>query len=308
MKEESTNSSRWRFIIYLLVGLFALSYIGAGILSTGIETGQLSGNVAVIQIYGTIGSGDSWLEQTVNPADTILLIERAAKSPQIKAIVLDINSGGGAPVASESIVNAVKALNKTAVAVISDVGASGAYWIASACNLIVASKYSVVGSIGAFGSYIDYSGLLARYNITYQRFVGGELKDIGVPYREPTARERAILQARVDVLQAQFMEEIRLNRNLSDWQVAELSSALFYTGEDTKRLGLVDEFGGMGEAKAYLKKQLNTTSIQMVTLTNKKSLIESLTQLSSDWAFHFGRGVGTALANLKASPKISFGS
>ena len=295
-------------MIYLLVGLFALSYIGAGILSTGIETGQLSGNVAVIQIYGTIGSGDSWLEQTVNPADTILLIERAAKSPQIKAIVLDINSGGGAPVASESIVNAVKALNKTTVAVISDVGASGAYWIASACGKIIASKYSVVGSIGAFGSYIDYSGLLARYNITYQRFVGGELKDIGVPYREPTARERAILQARVDVLQAQFMEEIRSNRNLGEWQVAELSSALFYTGDDAKRLGLVDEFGGMKEAKAYLKKQLNTTSIQTVTLTNKKSLIESLSQLSSDWAFNFGRGVGTALANLKASPKISFGS
>ncbi len=295
-------------MIYLLVGLFALSYLGAGILGTGLETGQLSGNVAVIQIYGTIGSGQSWLEQTVNPADTIPLIERAAKSPQIKAVILDINSGGGAPVASESIVNAVKELNKTVVAVVGDMGASGAYWIASACNQIIASKYSIVGSIGAFGSYIDYSGLLARYNITYQRFVGGELKDIGVPYRDPTAREKAILQARVDSMQAQFMEEIRLNRNLTEWQVAELSSALFYSGDDAKRLGLVDEFGGMGDAKAYLRKQLNTTSIQMVTLTNKKSLIESLTQLSSNWAFHFGRGVGTAFANLKISPKISFGS
>ncbi len=293
-------------MIYLLVGLFILSYIGAGILGSG--SSQLSGNVAVIQIYGTIGSGDSWLEQTVNPADTIPLIERAAKSPQIKAVILDINSGGGAPVASESIVNAVKAINKTTVAVIGDVGASGAYWIASATNRIIASKFSVVGSIGVIGSYIDYSGLLAKYNITYQRFVGGELKDIGVPYREPTTREKAILQARVDAMQAQFMEEIRLNRNLSEWQVAELSSALFYTGDDAKRLGLVDDFGGMGTAEAYLKKQLNTTNIQLVTLTNKKSLIESLSQLSSNWAFHLGRGVGTALANLKIDPKISFGS
>ena len=166
----------------------------------------------------------------------------------IKAILFEINSPGGTAVASEEIVNAVKKSKKYKVAWIRDQGASGAYWIASAADKIVASPLSITGSIGVLGSYLEFSGLLTRYNITYERMVGGKYKDLGTPYRELTDEERILFQRSIDELHDYFMQDVAKNRDIPENKIREIATGMFYTGKQAKELNLVDVLGGKEEA------------------------------------------------------------
>src|SRR3989338_6818866 len=120
----------------------------------------------MLSILGFIAVGDegssSFFESATASSETIKFIEKADKNPSIKAIILEINSPGGSAVASEEIANAVKKTNKTTVAWIREIGTSGAYWIASSSDHIVASRMSVTGSIGVIASYLEFEGLVDR--------------------------------------------------------------------------------------------------------------------------------------------------
>ncbi|MEM4397999.1 MAG: RDD family protein, partial [Candidatus Woesearchaeota archaeon] len=135
-------------------------------------------NVAIIPLYGVISvsEGDMFSSDIISSDAVIKKIEKAENNKEIKAIIFDINSPGGSPVATDEISQKIKSLkqkNITTIAVIREYGASGAYWIASSTDYIFANRMSLVGSIGVIGSYLDFSGFLNRYNITYQRYVSG---------------------------------------------------------------------------------------------------------------------------------------
>src|SRR5690606_28986456 len=104
---------------------------------------------------------------------------------------------------------------KPSVSVIRDVGASGAYWVASATDYIVSDELSLTGSVGVLGGFFDIHGLLERYNITYERFTGGEYKDFGSPFREMSEEERVIMQSKIDMMHDFFLEDVKNLRNLS---------------------------------------------------------------------------------------------
>ena len=179
----------WIFVIIVLVVLFFFSMVIAGILSMmfGGEVSSLTGNVAVIPIKGMIvteSSNSMFGQQMTSSGSTIKLIEKAENSPNIKAIVFEINSGGGSPVASDEIGSRIKKSDILTVGWIREAWASGAYWIASATDHIIANRMSITGSIGVVASYLEFSGTLERYNITYERLVGGKYKDIGSPYKK----------------------------------------------------------------------------------------------------------------------------
>ena len=206
------NSFRWVYAIIKAVIAFAalilliflvLIFVGIASLFIGADVESLDGNVAIISIDGVIlgSDGSDYLFESVASSDDIVeLVEEADKNPSIKAIIFEINSPGGSPVASEEIANAILKTNKTTVAWIRDIGTSGAYWAASASEHVVASRASITGSIGVIGSYIEFPGLLERYNVTYRRLVAGKYKDIGSPYREMTSEEQAIFQKMIDEL------------------------------------------------------------------------------------------------------------
>src|SRR3989339_423358 len=213
MKPAQGPSFRWGYAIFVLLLLSILGFMAVGVISlfAGIDVESLSGNVALIPIEGVItGSEDSEFifESVTASPDTIELIEKADKNPSIKAIILEINSPGGSAVASEEIANAVKKTNKTTVAWIREVGASGAYWVASSSDHIVASRMSITGSIGVIGSYLEFEGLADRYNLTYRRLVSGKYKDIGDPFRELTQEEQEILQKSLDEIRDYFVGEV----------------------------------------------------------------------------------------------------
>lgn len=239
-------------IIFLLISLLGLF--------TAVFFGPIpSGNIAVIHIKGFItASGETY--GGTSAEKIIDFIQDAEKDEDIKAILLDINSGGGSAVGSDEIAQAVQTAEKPVVAVIREVGASGAYWIASSADLIYANRMSLTGSIGVIGSYLEFEGLLADYNVTYRRLVSGEHKDMGSPLKEMTRDEELIFQSALDQIHNYFIEAVAENRNMSEDEVKQVATGRFMIGAEAKELGLVDVLGSKQDAVVYLEEQLNITA------------------------------------------------
>jgi protease-4 len=296
------TKSTWIFIVIVLIVLAFFSFIIAGIISLFIGNGTDvtkfgGGNVALIQIKGKILTEKEpflFTEESTVSTDTIKLIEKAEKNPTILAIIFEINSPGGSAVASQEIADSIKAIKKPTVAWIRELGASGAYWIASSADYIVANKMSITGSIGVISSYLEFSGLLRDYNVTYRRLVSGKYKDIGTPFKELTKQEERLFQERLDLIREYFIDEVSKNRKMAKKDVEEIATGLFYLGSQAKDLGLVDELGGKEEVKKYLERQLNMP-IRFVKYEKKRSFFESLGEVINKRFFYVGKGIGNSL-------------
>jgi len=309
MDKTPQPNFRWGYAIFVLILLSILGFIAVGIISlfAGIDVGSLSGNVALIPIEGEIvgtNNGGILSQDVISSTDAVELIEKAGKNENIKAIILEIDSPGGSAVASEEIANAVKKTNKTTVAWIREVGASGAYWVASSADHIVANRASITGSIGVIGSYLEFPGFLERYNVTYRRLVAGKYKDIGSPYKEMTEEEKAIFQQTLDSIRDYFVSEVAKNRNLNKKDVDKVANGLFYLGAQAKELGLVDELGGKDEVISYIEKKEGIKA-DVVEYKKEKTLLDVLSKILSKQSFFVGKGIGSSLLGKRTATSVS---
>lgn len=313
-EEKKSSIGKWIIIILVILILGFISIILAAVVSVFFSIGgetsaslSSSGNVAVIPINGVIltetstspFSGDADTSST----DVVEYIERANENPSIKAIVFEINSPGGSGVASDEIAQAIKLADKPTIAYIREVGASGAYWVASATDRVYANRMSIVGSIGVIGSYLEFSGLLERYNVTYQRFVAGKYKDFGSPFRKPSKEEKDLFQVQLDAMHDIFIEQVAINRNMSKEQVEDLATGFIFTGDQALANGLIDEIGGKREVVAYLEQELNM-SITLVEYKKKRTLLDLLGEVSAQKGFSIGRGIGASLIEESKKPQM----
>ena len=249
-------------VVIVLSIAFSLFFSTSGIQS------PTTGTVMKIPITGAISTtGSSSLFESTLTSKTIAdKIESANEDTAIDAILLVIDSPGGAPVASHEIARAVEEADKPVASQIREVGASGAYWVASSSDYIVSDPVSITGSVGVLSSYLDFSGLLSDYNVTYQRFVNGEYKDLGTPYKPLEDDERRKLQSKIDLLGEYFLDDVVEKRGLSERQKQQIQTAEFFIGVESIDVGLVDELGGEDEAIAWLENQtdmsLSTTEAQ----------------------------------------------
>jgi len=201
--------------------------------------------VAVIPIYGQIGYGASNENITVAHPDIFnQMMDDAINDPSIGAIVLDINSPGGSPVAAEEMLKKVNSSQKPVIARISDTGSSAAYMVASGADEIVASPSSWVGSIGVILTLADLSDYYQKQGIDIYSITGGKYKDMGADYRDLTPEERAMLQKMVDEEYDYFISIIAENRNLSLDYVKSIAEGKPYTGKQGLDVNLVDYLGG----------------------------------------------------------------
>ena len=191
--KKTKHEKRFKWWVVLVVLIFVLLAL---ILSLNLNLKQIPlENTVVVKIEGPILSKPSLYSFTTATysEEIIKLIEDISKKENIKAIIFEINSPGGSAVASSEIAEAIKKLNKTKVAVIREMGTSGAYWIASANEYIIAHPLSITGSIGVSGSYLEISGLLERFNITYQNLTTGKYKDTMSPFRKLEEEEKEMI-------------------------------------------------------------------------------------------------------------------
>jgi len=270
------------FSSFKIIGILWLLSSIAGMFFSVDTDFVAGGNVAVIPIQGVIvtTSGSSFGSGYVISDDIIESLEEANENPAIKAILLDVNSPGGSGVAADEISQKIKSLNKTTITVIRDVGASAAYWIASATDYIFANKLSFTGSIGATGSYLEFSRFLEQYNISYQRFVSGELKDMGSAFKAPSAKERRIYQEIINDAKDIFVEEVALNRDLSIEAVDDMATGQIFLGKDALELKLIDALGTKQDAIYYIEQSLNIT-VKAVEFKQKKSFSDLFTDFST---------------------------
>lgn len=263
MATKTKESSTKRLLIagILILALLVVATIVAALFSSDLDTA--GANIAIIKVSGPI-TGESatgiFSGSTASATQIVALLEKAQDERAIKGVILEINSPGGSPVASDEIAQAIKNLEKPIVAQIRESGASGAYWIASSADHIVANRMSITGSIGVIASYIEFDEFLREWNLTYNRLVAGERKDVGDPFTELTPQERAFLEEKLAVIHGFFIEEVAQNRNLTLEQMERISDGRFLLGIEALEAGLVDELGGRDEAVEYLEERLAITA------------------------------------------------
>ena len=257
--------------------------------------GSASGNVAHIKIRGVITSEKESVfgSSTASAQDIAEHIRKADSNPAIKAILLDINSPGGSAVASEELAMVVKSAEKPVVALIREMGTSGAYWTASSSDFIVASPLSITGGVGATSSYLEFSGLFEKYGIGYRRIVSGELKDAGTPFKNLTLQEEKILQEIIGMVGEYFAKSVQENRNLSSREIESIRSGRIYTGRQALGIKLVDQLGSMDVAKQAIIKLGGVEEVKLAKYETKEPF--SLTSILSQNSAIIGRNIGASL-------------
>ena len=169
------------------------------------------------------------------------------KDPNIKGVIVRLNSPGGAVAPSQEIHDAILQVRKQkpVVASVATVAASGAYYIAVAANTIVANPGSVIGSIGVIVELADLSKLYSWLKVRRYNIKSAKYKDIGSDFRGMTKEEQKIMQSMVDGIHMQFIKAVADGRGLKLAKVKELANGRVFTGLAAKKLKLVDEVGGL---------------------------------------------------------------
>ena len=263
--------------LFLLVGIAMLLFLFTGFF---FEYGE---RIAVIELSGDISSTGAMRE----------MFEEAAEDPSIVGVVLDINSGGGGVIETKEVDSSVAKLAglKPVVAYIGDVGASGAYYVATSADYIMADEDSLIGSIGVISTYTVYKDLLEeKLGINTTVIKSGEFKDLGSPYRAMTDLEKQRLQEIVDTVHDRFIATIASRRGLSDSALRRSETADIFLGDEALELGLVDYLGGFDDA-VDLVRQLSHYEYA------EPYFMESEDHQGADIYYDIGRGVGDSLAS-----------
>ena len=203
--------------------------------------------VGVIEIQGAIS----------NPESIMMQLKRFAKNDAIKAIVLRIESPGGAVGPSQEIFREVRKTSekKPVIASMGGIAASGGYYIASGATGIVASPGTLTGSIGVILGYTNFRDLLDKIGLVPVVVKSGLYKDIGSATRKMTDAEQALLQDLVDKIHDQFISDISESRKLELSKVTAIADGRIILGQDAKELGLVDRLGNFEDALEWAGRQ-----------------------------------------------------
>ncbi len=300
-KQRNENSGKFKTVIIVLSLLFLVSFIFGKIFSD-----EVGDKVAIIPIEGMIiSTSDSlpFASEGVNSRKVVELLNSAEKSKNIKAVILEINSPGGTVVASKEIADSVLNMEKPVVAVIREIGTSGAYWVASASDHIFADEMSLTGSIGVNGGYLEFSGLMDEYGVGYQELKGGKFKDIGNAYEKLTEDERTLLQSKIDIIHENFIKAVAQNRGMEVNDIKKFSEGLYYLGVEAFEIGLIDEYGGMEEAKKKAEELSGFENLEEVRYKTSDKVFSILDLVSTKASYGVGRGIGDSLIKSNVDTK-----
>ncbi len=262
------GQSCWRVCLLgvaaLLSGCISISLVPSpGPLKEERLSGTGDDKILILELSGVISSAEESGMMTERPSMVARVKEeltRAAQDPNIKAMVIRINSPGGTVTASDVLHHEIMKFKERrkipVVASIMDVGASGGYYVAVAADRIMAHPSTVTGSVGVIMLTINARGLLEKIGVETNAVTSGPRKDMGSPFRPMTEEERRIFQGVIDFFYERFLTVVRDGRkNLSAEQVRKLADGRIYSGEQAKALGLVDEVGYLDDAIEAAKRE-----------------------------------------------------
>lgn len=245
--QEQRRSRRWGIFFKSLTFLYLFGALAlfSPLMDFGKGGSRSTSHTALIEVKGMIADTEA------ASADNVVGSLRAAfEDEKTKGVILRINSPGGSPVQSGYIYDEIRRLRAQrpdikVYAVITDLGASGAYYIASAADQIYADKASLVGSIGVTAAGFGFVGTMEKLGVERRTYTSGEHKAFLDPFQPPKPDETAFWQGVLDTTHKQFIASVKAGRGdrLKDKDHPELFSGLVWTGEQAVGLGLVDGLG-----------------------------------------------------------------
>lgn len=222
-------------------------------------------NVSGIEIRGDlvtyisqdnmVGDGTLYYEET-SSEDIIALLAEAEYDDSIKAVLLEVDSYGGYPVAAEEVAIALQRFSKPVVAYVRTAATSAAYWAVSASDIIFASALSDVGAIGVTSSYLDYSKKNEKDGATYNSLSTGIYKDSGDPDKVLTAGEKDLIMRDLNIINDEFIEVVSENRKIDKNKVRSLADGSSLPGRLALQEGLIDKIGDYQDAQDHLEQLL----------------------------------------------------
>lgn len=220
-------------------------------------SGPLTGPaVAVIRVNGPIVSGEApdfdftGAGAVAASGNIVKLIKQAERDPQVKAILLRVDSPGGSVIGSDEIYHALKQAGKPVVVQMGALAASGGYYVSMAADHIVAHPDTLTGSIGVISEFTNIEGLYEKLGLRSTVVKSGEFKDFGNPTSPFTEEDEKLWQAVIDETYENFVKIIADNRGMTVEEVERLADGRIYTGRQAFALKLVDELGYFDDAVA----------------------------------------------------------
>jgi protease-4 len=256
-------------------------------------------NVAVVSVAGPITRDSGGVPPGapgVPGADDIVdIIEEADEDDAAEALLLELNTPGGAVVPSDDIRLAAQRFDGPTVAYATDVCASGGYWIASGCDELWSREGSIVGSIGVRGSRVTASDLLDKLGLEYEELAAGEYKEAGSPFTDLEEHEREYLQSIVDDYYDQFLETTAEGRDMDEADL-RATDAKVYLGETAHEMGLVDELGTEEDVEERLEELLDA-DVDTRELEPTMGLSDRLRGGAERVAYALGAGIASRFAD-----------
>lgn len=285
--EEQRRSRRWNIFFKVLTFGYVLIFVlvlGRGCVSTpSVPTGMGEPHLAVVDVRGAITPDGETSAYHINAA-----LMEAFENEQAQAVAFAINSPGGSPVQSDEIWQMAMTLkkeypNKKLYAVIGDVGASGAYYVASSADEIWVNSSSLVGSIGVVMQGYNIERLMDKVGVSDRTMTAGEYKNILSMTRPMTQAEQEHVQKLLDTTHQNFIDAVKQGRGdkLKNTEENQIFTGLFWTGKESVALGLADKIGGLSQ----LEKQLELKSVNY-------SYTDPMKQLFDRFGVQVGKGLG----------------
>jgi protease-4 len=244
--ERSPLKNFFKWTLGLFVFFFAASVMG-GFMQNGWKTSN--SEIALVHVNGMLMDSTKIVRQ----------LSKYRRDPKIKAIIVRIDSPGGAVAPAQEIydeINKIKDANKIVYASLGSVAASGGYYIACAANYVIANPGTLTGSIGAIMAFNNIEELAKKIGVRPAVIKSGAFKDSGSPLRSMRPEERKLLQNVVDDVHEQFVRAVSLGRNLPEDEVKLFADGRVMTGKQALEFKLIDEFGGLEKTKEILGKKI----------------------------------------------------
>jgi protease-4 len=276
---ERRVERRWRTVFRLFWLLLAAVVVYTFWLQGRHVTPTTTPHTALVEVRGEIAA------DTEASAEMLLAaLKDAFKDEAAQAVVLRINSPGGSPVQAGIVYDEIKRLKKQygkpVYAVVEEMCASGAYYIAAAADEIFVDKASVVGSIGVLMDGFGFTTLMDKLGIERRLLTAGENKGMLDPFSPEVPKQRAYAQAMLDQIHQQFIGVVREGRGKRLKETPEIFSGLFWNGEQAVQLGLADRYGNLD----FVAREV-VHAEEVIDYTPRDNVAERL-------AKRFGAGVG----------------
>src|SRR5271166_4112996 len=277
MPDQRSRTALWiligggAFFLFVLA-VFSLVYLTLHVGGNEAGFGGFGDRIGVVDLDGVI----------LSPQPVVGQLKKFANDSSIKAIILHVNSPGGGVAASEEIYREVKRIReekkKRIVVSIESVGASGAYYVASASNKIYADQGSIVGSIGVIAQWVSYGDLLKWAKLKDVVIKTGEFKDTGNPARDLTPAEQAYMQSLIDNMFGQFIKAVADGRGMKYDDVKAIANGKVWTGQQALDMKLIDSVGDFQAAVADTAKSVGISGEPVLVRPEKdrKTLMDLL--------------------------------